>query len=236
MTDALTIPVPYVLRPQTIEAARRVVAARAEREQWTPDVLADILAALGLLEASAARLPAEPEAPAPVPCPPAPPAADDDTVDDDDWLLLTIDVLDETGIGRSKADSWIRSGHISHAAVRQPSGAIVPIETAIPRSGNVRVWTRGGIAHACRVAHLDAAWRHRPGGLTLADCSAIAGMGHAHDLDPSFAARIDWAAIATAARAAVDTRPPGCDIWRDALRELAHRADSVAADLARDAS
>lgn len=232
MTDALTIPVPYVLRPQTIDAARRVVADRAEREQWTPDVLDDILAALGLEEDA----PTPDPAPAPVPCPPIPPAADDDTVDDDEWLLLTIDLLDETGIGRSKADSWIRSGHISHAAVRQPSGAVVPIEAAIPRSGNVRVWTRGGIAHACRVVHLDATWGHRPGGLTLTECSAIAGMGHAHDLDPAFAARIDWTAIAAAARAAIDTRPPGCDIWRDALRELAHRADGVAADLARAAS
>ena len=222
-TDTIRYPLPpLALSPATVAEARAGVYRSALRNAWAPAELAEVLDMLGLTP-TLAPTPATPVPPTPDPTP----APGPDPATPSPWYDA-LDVIDEAGINRGQLDSGVRSGYVPVAGIRQPGGVVVPAAHTIDGRGRgTRQFTRGGIAIACRIAHLAARWRHPGGpGLTLADCAAIATAGHAADLPTTLAARLDWAAIATAARDDIDARPD-CTIWRDALYGLAVRAAAI---------
>ncbi len=96
-----------------------------------------------------------------------------------------------------------------------------------PGSGCRRLWSRGDLAAACRIAWLIA--HQRTLRLDTPTCATISRLGHTADLTPTLRDSAPWALLADLAAIGA-THPPyrDCTIWPDALRDLAQRARTIA--------
>lgn len=208
--------------PRTIADARACVHRHAAAGRWPGEDVDLVLTRLGITEPEPEPEPtpppvAAPEPPKPPRPQPIPPA----------WFT-TMDVIDETGINGSRIDYLLRAGHLTHAAVRTPTGDIAPSTGPRPGSGCRRLWNLGDLAAACRLAWLIT--RKRTLRLDTPTSAAISRLGHDADLTPTLRDSVPWALLADLAEQGSTCPPyPGCDIWRDALRDLAARARGIAA-------
>lgn len=210
------------VRPETIAAARRCITRQATRAGWTPADITDVHTILGIDEPALPTLAVEP-AQQPEPAIPKPNPAPEPVAPV--WFDA-LDVIAESGSTRNFVDYLVKSGHLIVAASRTPSGTIAP---AHGRGHGTRLFTRGEVAIACRIAHLNTAWRRSGAGMTLSDLTQIARAGHASDLPLGLLRSVDWLTVAAKARDAAATRP-GWLIWREALLDLSGRALTVHVD------